>query len=215
MPHSHLDHLAITAPSLAAGVAYVRDALGVTPQPGGRHPRMGTHNCLLKLGEAAYLEVIAVDPEAGAPDWPRWFRLDRDPGAPRLATWVARTADIHTAAAATPAFGRVEPMTRGDLRWEITLPEGGDLLCDGIAPLLIRWRGPHPAAGLADAGCALVALEGFHPQPAAITGLLQAIGFQDPFRVSPLPPGRPPYLVAHIQTPTGLRTLSSSGALDG
>ena len=70
MFHSQLDHLVITAPSLAAGVDYVREMLGVAPQPGGRHPRMGTHNALLKLGKAAYLEVIAVDPGAPAPPWP-------------------------------------------------------------------------------------------------------------------------------------------------
>ena len=67
MPHAQFDHLVITAPSLAAGIAYVRDTLGVTPEPGGRHPHMGTHNALLKLGPDSYLEVLAVDPEAAAP----------------------------------------------------------------------------------------------------------------------------------------------------
>jgi hypothetical protein len=215
LPCAQLDHLAITAPTLAAGVAYVRDVLGVTPQPGGRHPRMGTHNALVKLGEACYLEVIAVDPEAGAPELPRWFRLDRDLGPlPRLATWIARTSDIRAAAAAA-AFGQVEPMARGALRWEIALPEGGDLLCDGVAPLLIQWQGPHPAAGLTDVGCALVGLEGFHPRPEAVAAMLRAIGFQGDFQLSPPPPGQPPGLVAHIRTPTGVHALNSSGALHG
>ncbi len=55
MLRSHMDHMAITAPSLEAGVEYVRQTLGVGPQAGGEHPRMGTHNCLLKLGEKFYL----------------------------------------------------------------------------------------------------------------------------------------------------------------
>ena len=45
-----IDHIVITAPSLADGMEYVHRALGVVPEPGGGHPRMGTHNALLKLG---------------------------------------------------------------------------------------------------------------------------------------------------------------------
>jgi hypothetical protein len=199
---ARLDHLVVTAPSLAAGVDYVRAALGVELQPGGRHPRMGTHNCLLRLGPASYLEVIAIDPEAEA-ELPRWFQLDRG-GAPRLATWVARTGDIRAAAACSADFGRIEPMARGALRWEITLPEGGGLPFDGIAPTLIQWRAkPHPAAMLADSGCALAGLEGFHPRAAELSGLLQAIGFQGPVQLAE----GPPRLTARIQTPSGLRRM--------
>ena len=209
MLHAQLDHLVVTAPSLAAGAAWIRDLLGVSPQPGGRHPRMGTHNCLLKLGPMAYLEVIAVDPEAGQPEFPRWFRLDRtrqDP--PRLAAWVARTSDIRAASAASPCYRRVEPMERGALRWEITLTDGGDLPFDGVAPTLIQWRTePHPATLLAESGCALAGLEGFHAQPEAVLGLLRAIGFQGEFRVSLATAGQPAGLIARIRTPAGLRTL--------
>jgi len=206
---ARIDHLVVTAPTLAAGMEHVRAALGaslgITLQPGGRHKRMGTHNCLLRLGPATYLEVIAVDPEAPEPEVPRWFQLDR-PGPPRLATWVVRTGDIRAAAACSPAFGRIEPMERGALRWEITLPDGGGLPFDGIAPSLIQWRAePHPASLLADSGCALAGLEGFHPRAAELSGLLAAIGFQDSISLSAR---QPPRLIARIQTPTGVHTLS-------
>jgi hypothetical protein len=202
---ARIDHLVVTAPTLAAGIDHVRAALGVPLQPGGRHARMGTHNCLLRLGPAAYLEVIAVDPEAPRPEVPRWFQLDL-PGPPRLATWVARTGDIRAAAACSPAFGRIEPMERGALRWEITLPEGGGLPFDGIAPSLIQWRTePHPAALLADSGCALAGLEGVHPRAAELSGLLAAIGFRGGFSLTA---HGPPRLTARIRTPTGVHTLS-------
>ena len=104
MLRSHVDHLTITAPSLASGLEYVRQALGVTPQAGGEHPRMGTHNLLLKLGDSVFLEVISVNPEAPSPNRPRWYELDRPDlnSGPRLATWVVRTNDIGAAAAASP-----------------------------------------------------------------------------------------------------------------
>ena len=70
-----IDHITVTAPTLEAGAAFVVQALGVAPQPGGEHPLMGTHNLLLKLSDTAFLEVIAVNPKATAPQRPRWFEL--------------------------------------------------------------------------------------------------------------------------------------------
>ncbi len=208
---SYLDHIVVTAPALAAGVEYVSDILGVPLQVGGKHARMGTHNCLLKLGESIYLEVISIDPNAPGPDRPRWFRLDDKAlnSVPRLATWVARTNDIrHASAAAPDSFGNIEAMSRGQWKWSITIPGDGSLPLDGIAPTLIEWEtGAHPAATLADAGCSLIRLEGFHPQAARIKELLQAINFQDEFALFSIPPGEPPHLAAFIQTPSGVHKL--------
>src|SRR5581483_3649792 len=99
---TELDHLTIAAHTLDQGLAYVRDALGVDLPTGGAHPRMATHNRLLRLGDGVFLEVIAIDPAAPPPARPRWFQLD-DPAlqadlrrAPRLLTWVVRTSDIAT-----------------------------------------------------------------------------------------------------------------------
>ena len=126
MPHCTVDHITVTAPTLARGAEYVARALDVTLQPGGEHPRMGTHNLLLRLGDALFLEVIAVNPAAAAPQRPRWFALDEmgPESAPRLATWVAHTGDIRAAVdAITEDLGPIETMTRGALRWLITIPD--------------------------------------------------------------------------------------------
>ena len=205
MPRSRLDHIIVTAASLAEGVDYVRRELGVEPQTGGEHPRMGTRNCLLKLGEQIYLEVLAANPAAPHPGRPRWFQLDEPESvrSPRLAAWVARCDYIH--ALAPESLGKVETMTRGSFRWLITIPRDGKLPLEGIAPSLIEWRSEtHPAQGLRDSGCSLVRLEGFHPQPGKVTSMLRSIGFEGEFPVSP---GEAPRLVAHIQTPSGLRRL--------
>jgi hypothetical protein len=205
-----IDHLVVTAPTLDAGVQYVRKALGVEPEPGGEHASMGTHNYLLKLGDAVYLEVIAVNPAAPAPERPRWFQLDEAESVaePRLATWVVRTNDIQAVlAASTVVSGYVTPMSRGELNWLITIPRNGSLPLQGIAPTIIQWPGNHPAGRLAEQGCSFLRLEGFHPRAQKVREMLQAIGFQGEFSVAPSPDGSPPHLVAHIRTPTGPRQL--------
>ena len=192
---------------------YVREILGVTPQPGGEHPRMGTHNCLLRLGNALYLEVISINPAAANPDRARWFQLDQESGnvAPRLATWISRTNDIRAAsAAAAQVLGKIEAMSRGQLHWQITIPADGSLPFDGVAPTLIEWHVEnHPAASQRDVGCSLIGLEAYHPKAHEISRLLQSIGFQDRFTVFPISPEGQPCLVAHVQTPAGMRQLRS------
>lgn len=87
-----LDHITVSARSLAEGVAAVELALGVRAPVGGTHPSMGTHNHLLRLGPSLFLEIIAINPEAPAPARPRWFGLD---GAswfdapPRRTDWIS------------------------------------------------------------------------------------------------------------------------------
>jgi hypothetical protein len=204
---AQLDHLVVTAANLATGAEFLHRALGVMPQVGGEHPRMGTHNCLVRLGERLYLEVIAADREAPRPGRPRWFQLDQRDSvrACRLAAWVVRTDDIRAAAAASPVpLGNIEPMSRGRLEWLITIPEDGSLPLAGVAPVLIEWpAASHPADALQDTGCRLLRLEGFHPRPDEVDAVVKAVGFEGEFTVSPLPPGEPPHLLAHLQTPAG------------
>lgn len=206
----NIDHLAVVAPSLQQGEDYVRCALGVDLQPGGAHPRMGTHNKLLKLGPALYLEVIAIDPLAERPSRPRWFALDdlSDGAEPRLATWVARTDDIDATVQSSPLdHGCVEPMSRGDLHWQITVAEDGSLAAGGTEPPLIMWPGAHPASSMAASGCSLNCLELYCPTDSALDDFLRACDFEGPVLVHRLAAGQTPFIRALIDTPQGLRRL--------
>jgi len=211
MLHCEIDHLTITAPSLQLGAAHVERALGVALQPGGEHPRMGTHNLLLKLGDALFLEVIAVNPAAARPPRPRWFALDGldDAAAPRLAHWVARTDAIRSA---PPDYldlvGPIETMTRGALQWLITIPRDGALPLDGAVPALIEWQTPgHPAAQLRDVGCALRGLEIHTAEPGRAATWLEALALRGDVEIVALRAGESTRLVAHIETPAGLRSI--------
>ncbi|WP_435105137.1 VOC family protein [Arhodomonas sp. AD133] len=208
------DHLVVTAPALEVGADFVERLLGVAPEAGGEHPRMGTHNLLWRLDGLTFLEVIAPDPRAPAPTRARWFGLDGlDPAAsPTLSAWVARTSDIHAAAARSPEeLGAVEPITRGALEWLITVADDGALPLGGAAPVLIEWQTPdHPASKLPDRGLSLASLEIFHPQPGRVEQVITALDVAAPCSVVRASAGRGVELVAHIDTPRGRAVLATA-----
>lgn len=106
MALGEVDHLVVSSATLSEGVAYIEDLLGVSMSEGGDHPLMGTHNALLSLGPATYLEVIAVNPDADAPDHARWFDLDYFTGPARLTNWALRVPDLHQALLRARGVGR-------------------------------------------------------------------------------------------------------------
>lgn len=197
-----LDHVAVSALSLDAGAEAVEAALGLSLVAGGKHPHMGTYNRLLGLGEL-YLEVIAIDPQAPAPSWPRWFDLDHFTGAPRLTNWICACDDLAATLARAPAgSGTAVDLQRGDFRWRMAVPASGRLPFGGSFPALIQWQGPHPAARLPDTGAHLARLEVFNPE---VEALREAVGMADP-RVVFLHAAQPA-LRAEIDTPHGRRVL--------
>ncbi|UCD70342.1 MAG: VOC family protein [Betaproteobacteria bacterium] len=205
-----MDHLIVTAPNLKAGVHWVRDVLGATPELGGKHLNIGTHNCLLSLGESTYLEVISPDPNAPDPGRPRLFGLD-NARQPRLATWVVKTSDIHRAVSGcTETLGAVEPMSRGELSWLITFTSDGSLLLGGVAPTLIEWQGKsHPTQRMRDEGCKLLSIELHHSEPERVERLLQSINL-DTGRIAVIrsESEMPPRIVATIETGQGVKNLT-------
>lgn len=209
------DHLIIVAPSLAAGATVVERWLGVPLQPGGEHPRMGTHNRLLRLGDGTFLEVIAPNPAAPRPERPRWFGLDDLPAdaPPRLATWAACGLGLAGVAdALRPVHGELLPMSRGDLHWQITVPPDGHLPMAGLAPTLLEWASDdHPARRLPDQGCRLHRLTAHTPEPAALQAWLARLGLGEAVAIAALPAGAAPWLDAAIDTPAGLRRLPATG----
>ncbi|MBV0913923.1 VOC family protein [Anianabacter salinae] len=201
---AELDHIAISATTLAEGVSQVEDALGVALGPGGRHPVMGTHNRLLGMGPT-YLEIIAIDPDAPGPDHPRWFDLDRFTGTPRLTNWIVRTDDLVASLDALDVdAGAPLAVTRGDLRWLMAVPQDGRLPFDAAFPALIEWQGPHPTDRLEDSGCRLRALEVIHPEAEALRAALAPLGLPVAVTVSQGPRA----FRAEIGTPHGRREIT-------
>lgn len=203
----NLDHLAVVCRTLEEGTSYVEAVLGVEMSPGGHHPAMGTHNTLLSLGPEAYLEVIAIDPEAPAPGHPRWFNLDRYAGPPRMTHWICATDDLEEALdTAPPGSGEPMELSRGDMAWRMAVPETGVLPFDGAMPALIEWDTEmHPNRLLPDHGLRLARLDVFHPEADALLAAFPALHNLGSVAVREGPEKR---LIASISTPEGMRVLA-------
>lgn len=203
-----LDHLVFATPDLEEGVAIVAALTGVQPTRGGPHVGIGTHNALLSLGGDTYLEIIGVDPDQPAPSGPRPFGLDE--GNPsRLAAFVGHpepgdtleaVADRARAAGHDP--GAIRPMSRvtpqgRELSWRLTYT-GQQPAGDGLVPFLIEWGTTPSPALTSPGGCTLVALVGYHPDPAPIVSALSALEIDVQIHR-----GDAPALVATIDCPAG------------
>ncbi len=210
----------MAAANLEQGRQWCQTTLGVSPQPGGQHPLMGTHNLLLQLSSPerpqCYLEIIAIDPAAPAPGRRRWFGLDEpelqhrlQADGPALVGYVARSGmvDMHRWGLIN---GRYQPgpilkasreTAHGLLQWQIVVADDGLPLGGGAVPTLIQWQGPHPADKLPPSGVSLATLtvRGLSDQTAQV---LRLRGLARPADAGPA-------LSVTLTTPNGVVGLST------
>ena len=221
---SRIDHLVVAADTLAQGVAWCEATFGVTPGPGGEHGFMGTHNRLLRIATPAYprayLEIIAVNPDAPPPGRPRWFDLDDEALRaairiqPRLVHFVASTPNGSAAIRALAALGidrgsmlqAARKTADGWLRWHISVRADGQRLYQGTLPTLIEWGDAHPCDAMPESGLSLEGFSVSHPDvrlAAAYTVLrLERVQVTS----------GPPNISAQVRGPRGVVTLQSGGA---
>lgn len=211
LPAFELDHLVLASASLAQGVVWLEQRLGVGMAGGGSHPGWGTHNRLLKLDRGAYLELIAPDPGQASPARPRLFGLD-DPELlalieqrPRLIHYVMRSGDLAAARMRLDYDpGVAQEMSRGALTWRLTVPPDGRRRYGGILPSLIDWGDtPHPARALPESGVALAALEVVAPA-GVLARAAAALGNDSRITCQP---GPLPQLRARLGSPCASITL--------
>ncbi|WP_377839014.1 VOC family protein [Bosea sp. UC22_33] len=209
-----LDHLTVIAPTLAEGVAHVRECLDLDVPFGQRHVYMGTHNHLLQLGDTIYLEIVALDPEGVNPGRARWFGLDdrkqvrRDWDAGRrLRGWVARADPIDDVLKDREAiFGRKVGLPMDAPAFDFAVPDDGSLPWGGAAPSLIDRRGKaRSMASIADLGARLRGFSLEHPEADAIAALLLELGAE---RAPVITYGPELRYRAQLDTPAGLKELS-------
>ena len=232
---TQIDHLVVVAKTLELGVQWCEATLGVTPGPVAEHAPSGTHSRLFKIASPAnplaYLEIIAINPEAkrsaNAPS-KRWFDMDDAAlqaavaKAPQLVHFVANAPDIQVARNALKAQGiDLGPVVhdkrhsrRGVLQWQITVREDGQRLFNGALPSLIQWGKPdaaeplrlHPRNSLPRSGVTLQSITITHPTAVKLQAAFEAIGLTG-IAVETGPAN----ITATLHTPKGLVALQSHG----
>jgi len=234
---TQIDHLVVLAQSLEQGVQWCEATLGITPAPSGDPAQYGTHNRLFKIATPAhpfaYLEIIAIDPQAKAPaQGKRWF--DMDDAAlqaavatePRLVHWVANTDDLQAARVALksqgvergPAVHAKRHTRKGVLHWQITVREDGQRLFNGALPSLIQWGRPddaepmrlHPRNTLPRSGVSFQRLVISHPSADKLAAAYAALGLELELGGVALETG-PANITLELRTPKGIVTLQSLG----
>lgn len=174
----NIDHLVYTSPDLKTGMDKIEALLGVRPIIGGRHHNWGTHNALVSLGDAAYLEIISPDPTLDVPDHGRLFASHYQMGS-RLTTWALNTNQIEALHEEAKMNGiQLGPIEAGKrktpdgatLSWQLSDPYA--LPFEGALPFLISWGStPHPSSTTSLAG-QLRKVYISHPQSDKVKALL-------------------------------------------
>lgn len=216
--NTQLDHIVIGAANLQQGVDYIHERFGIEMPVGGEHPLMGTHNHLMQLGDNTFFEIIAINPQAPAPQSPRWYGLD-DPSIcaqlqqqPRLLTWVVNHPLIDSLLANTAFnFGKVIPISRGNLNWLFAVPDDGRILAAGLLPYVMQWQTDgHPAQNMTDLGCRLRRIRLYHPYADWLRNTLKSIDAHNWVEIAALPNQQSPYWEVEMETPNGIQHLSSA-----
>jgi hypothetical protein len=167
-----LDHIIVTATTLADAIDALERLTGVRAAMGGEHPQHGTANALLSMG-GSYLELFtrARDAAAGG-SFDELNLIDfamRIDGLGSVAGRAAKAGlgvDRIDGSRLTPA---------GDLlRWQAIQLTGHDFT--GALPFFIDWGAtPHPA-WTAPLGISEPVFSVVHPQGDALRGLYRLLG---------------------------------------
>lgn len=177
---SGVDHVILGIGDLQRGIEELERLTGVRAVYGGAHPGRGTHNALISLGGAQYLEILAPNPEdRGSTPW-----IGELGNLTSLTPvgWAARSGDL-------PALqqilkgqgietGEIRPGARNQpdgtrLAWrtlDLTAPSP-------LLPFFIEWdpATAHPSE-TTPKGCRLTGFSLHDPAPEALRKPLQAAG---------------------------------------
>ncbi|HET7709852.1 MAG TPA: VOC family protein, partial [Sphingomicrobium sp.] len=184
-PPVKFDHIIVGVSNLEAGIQDLEQLTGVRAELGGVHPGEGTRNALISLGEGAYLELYAPNPEETivSPIVTELQNLQRL----KPMYWAVSTTDVNAL--------RAHFDTRG---LPLSLPEAGSRVRpDGsvvkwvmfyfgkfdhsLAPFFIRWEQPelHPSR-TSPGGCKLVSIRLQDPAPMELKAAIQPLGLGVP-----------------------------------
>lgn len=204
-----IDHIVYCVPNLELAIKDLESRLGIRPTIGGRHINKGSKNALVHLGEASYLEVLAIDTNNKLAKVPRWMGLDLISNS-CVTRWCLKSENLFMDAEVlqkTDAnLGQIDEgkraLSNGQfLTWKMIMPLAEPVI--DILPFMTDWTASssHPCDQL-DQVCKLKNLHLFHPNPEYINQTLRALGSSHLVTYGPIPK-----INIEVEGPNGLITL--------
>lgn len=205
----NIDHIVYAVPDLEEAIDQLEKRLGVRPQFGGRHTTKGTKNALLNLGNACYLEILAVDESNTDIFAPRWMGIDLIETS-KITRWSIKSDQLTQDQAILQSYqkelGEIQKgqrkLSNGKLiQWEMILPLAEPEV--DILPFMTDWTysSIHPTDSLPQL-CELVSIELMHPEPKSIQEYLEKLNLS-----MTISQDQNPIIRISIQTPNGIVSL--------
>lgn len=111
-----VDHILYAGPNLDSLVKEVAQESGTQPIMGGEHSDLGTHNAILPLQDATYLELIAPDPKSHVKGGAEVLGIGKL-SKPKIVAWAVRVRAFDKTYARFIASGiKVSPILEGSRR---------------------------------------------------------------------------------------------------
>lgn len=184
-----IDHIVYAVLDLEEACNHIENSIGVRPVIGGFHETKGTKNALLNIGQACYLEILAVDDENKKISGPRWMGVDLINQA-RVTRWSLKSNQLKDDQAHLQSYdkhlghisgGSRQTPTGDTLKWNMILPLAQPAI--DIIPFMTDWTGSsiHPTDRLTEE-CELVKIEFAHPEPTKILTVFKNLGLDVPVR---------------------------------
>lgn len=159
MTGNSIDHIIWACPDLESGIDQFEEMSGVRAVAGGKHPKLGTHNALMHLGNRSYLEIVAPDPDHDGGPWSRSLQQLTKPillhwviARSKLGDYTKGLSGLIGSDNEVSSIARHHP-TLGELSWEILLLPQHDYGC--LVPFLIDWGDSTHPTELLEQQCTL------------------------------------------------------------
>lgn len=167
-----LDHIVYAVPDLEKAMADFEKMTGIAPVFGGYHTTQGTKNALVNLGNKAYLEFLAIDPQNTDIVAPRWMGIDLIQ-QPLITRWALKSDDLKKDSIIVKNYHQSMGKIKGGqrkttnqqlLQWEMIMPLATPKV--ELIPFFCDWQNSeiHPTDSLPQQG-AFKQLQLTHPTP--------------------------------------------------
>jgi len=178
-----IDHLVYSVLDLGKAISDFERLTGIRPTFGGYHTTRGTKNAIVNLGNACYLELLAIDEENKDIAAPRWMGVDFISKA-QMTRFALKSDDLDSDSAIlrkyNPQMGEINggqrQMSNGKmLTWEMILPLAAPAV--DIVPFMTDWRKSdvHPTDNMKEQ-CIFIGFKFIHPNPEKMMNLLSELG---------------------------------------